>query len=387
MTDEMRNRLGRLAEEEAAGLDADTRARVVAEVGRVGPGLVRSAHRRRAAVRVGGAAAAVASVGVLWVVAQPPVDTCDTWAPVAAGAVEGTTSLGRRGRVEADEGTVARVSGAACRTTIALESGRVTVHADDLGGGRLAVQTDEGEVEVKGTVFSVAADQRAVTVEVTEGRVAWTARGAAPVFLGAAERVVVERAVAAADAADATDDVADAQGAVELDAEPVEDLAVEEDVAAEEDVAPQPRKRRRRRRRRQVRADEVVAQPSAETVSSEALVRRAEALRRTGNAAGARAAYRAAGEVGDRTAEAAWIALAQYELELGRPRAALTALRRRARMFASGTLEQEAEWIAVRALAASGQGGRARSKAEQIQRRWPGSPQAGAAKDWLESKP
>ncbi|MEQ9501642.1 MAG: FecR domain-containing protein [Deltaproteobacteria bacterium] len=387
----MRNRLGRLAEEESAGLDADERARIVAEVGRVGPGLVRSAHRRRVAVRVGGAAAVVAGVGLLWVVAQPPVDTCDTWAPVAAGAIQGTTSLGRRGRVEADAGTVARVSGAACRTTIALESGRVTVHADDLGGGRLAVQTDEGEVEVKGTVFSVAADERAVTVEVAEGRVVWTARGAGPVFLGASERVVVERAVAAVDEPEASEEVApdfaDAPEAVAPHGADAPEAVAPDAARAEEDVAPLPRKRRRRRRRRQPRSAEVAPQPPAETVSSEALVRRAEALRRTGNVSGARAAYRAAGEVGDRTAEAAWIALAQYELELGRPRATLTALRRRARMFASGTLEQEAEWIAVRALAASGQSGRARTKAEQIQRRWPGSPQASAAKAWLESKP
>jgi hypothetical protein len=113
-------------------------------------------------------------------------------------------------------------------------------------------------------------------------------------------------------------------------------------------------------------------------------VRRADALRRVGDAPGARAAYHAAGKIDDSTGEAAWVALARYELELSQPRAALRALNQRQRRFGKGALELEAEWIAVRALSASGETVRAKQRARQIIARWPKTPQAQAAKTWLE---
>lgn len=371
---DLRTRLGRLADEEASGLDAAARTRVVERVGQSGPGLVKAAHRRRVAVRAGSGVAVVAVAVVAWNLSKPSVAPCTTWAPIASATIEPETSLGRRGRVESDPGTRATVQATdACVTTIALEVGRVVVHADDLGGGALRVRTIDGDVEVHGTVFSVSVEEMRIEIAVTEGRVAWKARGQAPLYLGASESFVATRAVAA----NAED--------------PPEHVVAEVAESVEEDLTERRAPKRRRVRRARRRADPEVeapsTEPAAEEPSSEALVRRAEAMRRAGNVAGARAAYRAAGRLGDSTAEAAWIALARYELELGRPRDALDALRRRTRAFRSGNLEQEAEWIAVRALAASGQPDRARTKAEQIRRRWPGSPQAKAAGDWLEAQP
>ena len=74
-----------------------------------------------------------------------------------------------------------------CLTVLALERGRVTVHARDLGGGTLLVATRRGTVEVHGTVFAVDLegpsrsprhpDEVGLRVAVAEGLVGVTPAG------------------------------------------------------------------------------------------------------------------------------------------------------------------------------------------------------------------
>ena len=358
--DPMQSRLSGLAADVDDGLDHGARARVVDHVQRSGPTIVRRARFRRTAVRVAGGAAAVGLIAFLAIDrGGAPVDdvlACRAWAPATPDG------LGPRGTVTFDPDTDAKIVGEdACRTIVDLREGRVTVHADDLGGGTLAVRTSRGEVTVHGTIFSVAARDQVVTIEVEEGRVAWTAKGEPAVYLGASDRLVVGAPAAATTALAPTPD------------EPPEP----------ERPAVTPKKRKSRpRKQARLRAEP----PKPKRPSSSDLVRRAEALRRASDAPGARAAYRAAGQIGDSTGEAAWIALARFELELSQPKAALQALAERRRRFGAGALELEAEWIAVRALSASGQTGRAAQRAKQIVRRWPKSAQAQAASAWLEKQ-
>jgi Tfp pilus assembly protein PilF len=71
------------------------------------------------------------------------------------------------------------------------------------------------------------------------------------------------------------------------------------------------------------------------------------------------------------------------ELSLGHPAAAREATKRRQERFGHGTLEPEALWIDVRTYRQTGDAQRARELAEQLVKRWPASPQARAAQQWL----
>jgi Tfp pilus assembly protein PilF len=85
------------------------------------------------------------------------------------------------------------------------------------------------------------------------------------------------------------------------------------------------------------------------------------------------------------TAEAAWVALARMELTLGHAAQAREATKQRQKRFGQGTLSPESQWIDVRTYRQTGDLARARALAEELVRRYPTSPQARAASQWLSS--
>ncbi|HVY38879.1 MAG TPA: FecR domain-containing protein [Polyangia bacterium] len=93
--------------------------------------------------------------------------------------------------IQADGGTAwRRRPGADDREEIALRHGTLWIHVDRAAGERpVRVLLPDGELEDRGTTFTVSADATATTrVIVQEGRVVLRLRGRAPVELGAGER-------------------------------------------------------------------------------------------------------------------------------------------------------------------------------------------------------
>lgn len=80
-----------------------------------------------------------------------------------------------------------------CDTRIRLESGNLWVHARDLKGGALSVETPLGLVEVKGTVFSVRADRTELHVRVDEGKVWVTPRDGQALVLAAGDQLTLRK--------------------------------------------------------------------------------------------------------------------------------------------------------------------------------------------------
>jgi Tfp pilus assembly protein PilF len=113
------------------------------------------------------------------------------------------------------------------------------------------------------------------------------------------------------------------------------------------------------------------------------LLAQAEAARQAARYEAARELYTRAASGQGVTAEAAWVALARMELALGNAAQARAATKQRQQRFGQGTLAPESLWIDVRAYRQSGELGLARELAAELVRRWPGSPQARAAQDWL----
>ncbi|MCC7380566.1 MAG: FecR domain-containing protein [Deltaproteobacteria bacterium] len=126
--------------------------------------------------------------------------------------------------------------------------------------------------------------------------------------------------------------------------------------------------------------------PTPPLESAAVLVKRGEALRRAGDLDGARVAFRNAGGQSGPTAEAAWIALARLELDDGEPEDARRALTERQRRFATGVLGVESAWLAVLVEEQVGDLDAARAAARSLTQRWPNTPQADAARRWLDGR-
>jgi hypothetical protein len=114
------------------------------------------------------------------------------------------------------------------------------------------------------------------------------------------------------------------------------------------------------------------------------LLARAEKLRRAGKYDEARSLYRMVGTGRGATAEAAWLALARMELGIGNAAGAERAATERRTRFGGGSLGPEARWIDVRTHRLAGDELAARSAARDLITRWPRSPQADAARRWLD---
>jgi ferric-dicitrate binding protein FerR (iron transport regulator) len=125
------------------------------------------------------AAALFAAAGVaLWLGAQPepaPVPA-ESPEPVAAAPVavditlaQGVVDLPPGIRLTADG--QGRVTGTDHNAVVRWESGHLLVEVDPKAEVRLAVHTDEGEVEVLGTVFTVDRDEQGTAVALERGKV------------------------------------------------------------------------------------------------------------------------------------------------------------------------------------------------------------------------
>jgi tetratricopeptide (TPR) repeat protein len=265
-------------------------------------------------------------------------------------------------------------------------------------------------VTVKGTIFSVTQNPDALVVEVAEGTVAVNGRsgehlvqhgerlhlsavGIAQGSLDGARENALRAAVGVPSVVgfealpEGEARAPESPGVVAAQPRPAiasrgrvahASVAPEKDVAAPEappvaEVSPEP----------------AITLPEKTTARAETAadwLTQAEQARKAGKFAEARTLYRRVAEQSSgTTAEAAWVALARMELSLGHPAAARDATKRRQERFGHGTLEPEALWIDVRTYRQSGDVPRARALAEELVRRWPKSPQARAAEQWLSS--
>lgn len=383
MLDErLRARLRELGERDAPGLSSVARARVLEHVAARGPAAVRAARRARLASlgALGALAAAAATALVVGaggesevrgdapavatapeVPERPPAprrpceDRDDPSAVAVGFTARGARSvldLGAVARAEAPETADLYLEEATrCRTVVQLRSGRVVVHAKDLGGGLLLVRSGAATVEVRGTVFGVARSGSTLAVDVAEGRVVVTREDRRPLEVEGGSRLRLEERD-------------DSYETVPLDG--AEESALLSEAAGD-------------------RID--AAAPAARAESAEALLRRADELRNAGDLAGARKLYRRAGRGTGASAEAAWIALARLELAEGNAGAARDATEQRSKRFAGGVLGAESLWVDVRTHRQAGNLAAARRAAEDLVARFPASPQAAAARRFLAESP
>ncbi|MET0386125.1 MAG: hypothetical protein ABW321_09220, partial [Polyangiales bacterium] len=112
----------------------------------------------------------------------------------------------------------------------------------------------------------------------------------------------------------------------------------------------------------------------------------AEQARRRGELQPARDAYARAVAAGDAGAEVAILRWARLELEAGATDRAAELLARHHKTFATPQLTAEASWLQVRVLAARGDEKAARTAAQHLIDQQPDTPQANAARRWLQRR-
>ncbi|HEX4338981.1 MAG TPA: FecR domain-containing protein [Polyangiaceae bacterium] len=423
MLDErLRGHIQGLAEAEEPTLDEAARERILALIREEGPAIVRSARRRRFAIASSAALSVAAAAAALFIFRHPgELETAKvengarTKAAVCAsrtvpagaraGFVAGESGarldLGSVALAASMPGTSVRLEEAsACRTIIALESGTVAVHAKDLGGGELRVRTSRGDVVVHGTIFAVTRDATSLAVEVVVGNVSVTDRDDTHAVT-TGQRLLLS-AVGAAEGPLEPDRAVElrsvlgiADGAVKETASvtrPTETPATSLPAAGTVAATPRVAVARAEEPRSTRQVPEVTLEseepaptaqaPAAPTPPADPLAM-AEQARRAGDYGQARELYRRAADGTGVTAEAAWVALARMELSLGHTAQARAATKQRQDRFGRGTLSPEALWIDVRSYRQSGDPAKARELANQLSERWPSSPQARAAEQWL----
>lgn len=378
---------------ESTELDDGAVARVAQNVVQLGPSFARRGRRIQRAKRAGAVVGVCGALALVWLFSArelavsppPPRLACADWASARG------LDIGRRGTVAAD-GEVRLKEAAPCRTVFELLAGRITVHAEDLGGGELAVVSGEEEVVVRGTLFSVERSDSATIISTEEGLVEVVGRARVP----AGWRARVTRNTVKQVALDRVDGerMRKAVGMLAEIPEPAEEAEPLEDGIPPETKSEAPierteprrtRVRKRGRRKPAARPRSVApAEPVKPPPSASELVQRAHRARKTGDLDAARRHFREAGTRSGPTAEAAWLGLARMELTAKRPRAARDALRERAERFSDGVLEPEAAWLEVRALDEDGDERTAQDAARRILKRWPDSPQADLARRFLE---
>jgi ferric-dicitrate binding protein FerR (iron transport regulator) len=390
LDDQSRARLRALAEAERADLGEAARSRIARRVVEEGPRVIRRARVQRNATFAACVATAVGLVAWLALDVRVPAPVASKPRTVEQTATAATTIAPRRGceargaiapQWSADSGDAARIdlgavgaiavrAGATawldaadpCRIALRLEQGRVDVHAADLAGGELRVQTSGGDVLVHGTQFSVQHDADTLIVEVDEGRVAVQRRDGTPIAM-----VVSEQRLRFPRGGTAIHEALDPAARAAIRA------------ALEQPAPPQ-----------ETPAQGHVRRPSAAgpaPSSAVRLVAEADALWRRGERDEARDRYRKAGALSGPTAEAAWLALARRELSAGAPAASIAAIDAYETRFPAGELASEAAGIAYRAALQQGDLRLARRRAEVLQKRHPHTPQAEAAGRWLRGHP
>jgi hypothetical protein len=405
LDDEAGARLRALADSERGELDAAAQARIAARVAQRGPGIVRRARRTRTALQL---AAGLCVVGMAWGASrwiaplQNAQEVAEGVAPSARPVASATPPSAavaaepacrqrpaRESELIADShetaqrfgldplGTVLAESGSAswvdasdpCRVRVQLLSGKVLVHAEDLGGGELRVVTDRGTVVVHGTMFAVTREGSELTVEVAEGRVAVVQHGRAlvPELAGGQRARIVDGQAPRVEPLPASErDALLARFSASAARPELEPAAAAAAVANGGTRAGGAGVRRR---------------------SASSLVQEADALWHGGQLELARARYREAGSQQGPTAEAAWLALARRELSAGRAADAQQALQGYAARFPRGALVAEATGIAFRVALVRGDVAGARQRAELLTRKYPKTAQADAAARWLARNP
>jgi hypothetical protein len=253
-----------------------------------------------------------------------------------------------------------------CALRVQLKHGALAAELGNLRPGSLRVETELGDVLVRGTTFSVDMEDE-LRVVLLSGAVELIDRDqvAARMSPGKALRREAPRAAPALSEASA-EDARRVNGLLRGAAQTpvsVPEQSVSSDKA--ENARPvQPRELR------QARGADLIAE--------------AEAARREGDDARARALYVQAAQKPGADAEVALLRHAGFELESGSAQEAERLLTEHQRRFARSRLAAEAAWIHVRALQAMGDREAMRGAARNLTKQFAGTPQARAAQRLLE---
>lgn len=399
--EQLRRSVAKALASEPVAFNELARERIARAVQAQGPALASPKRRRRSfAVYAwaGGGLAATAVCAALWVrLPQSAVSTQDSRLCAQRTNATGPILHTRQGgELELDfpiaalaratvGTTVDVISADRCDIKLRLTQGDLLVHARDLGGGSLTVVTPQGQVQVRGTVFSVHVDKERMHVEVAHGKVqvdgvpqqqhgllVQTGQGVQTNKRGFALNELTPDRIAAIRLALSSPDAP-----AKVSPPP---LTVQVDVTAEDHPKLQPEAARPSPAR--VRLSPKVAVAPSVPVLRERLLD-AESLRRAGHLNEARKLFREVGKEQGATAEAAWLGLARLELDARDGKAAKGALAVHSRRFPRGLLDAEALWIGVRADRLRGDLVSARTTARALIKQSPSSPQAQAAKAFL----
>lgn len=310
-------------------------------------------------------------------VAQTGVDGCGL--PTTADqlrivASEGRQriSLGRFGELAAEADADLRiVASGPCELTIGLGRGMLAADLHNLRPARLRVSTELGDVEVRGTTFSVRVDRQDRSLEVV------LLHGAVDVVseqrtdhLTPGHTLRRQKRVAAARIEPSSDPAKLAVQALIASVPPAAAAAATESAPSGDTLV-------------QVKSADGGAQEGATKPapvrSATELLARAERERRAGQLDTARALYREAGALRGADAEVALLRWARLELSAHAPTAARDVLARYRQHFARGRLAAEASWLELRTLEELGQTAEAKAVARKLIASFPDSPHAQAA--------
>jgi tetratricopeptide (TPR) repeat protein len=382
----LRRKLAELYGEPSLALGRDAEQRVVAAALRESERLVRARRWKRVVGWSAGTLAAAAAL-MLWIA---PFAHAPSTAPngvLACGLPAGqdaprftrasdgrqALSLGPFGELFADSAAEVQIEHAtACELSIRLAAGTLAGDLHSLRPATLRVRTALGEVVVRGTRFSVRADD-GLEVVLLSGTVEVIATDQAPLRLTPGHFL---RKAAAAKSVITKLSPEHAQKLREL-LEPQHGVSPVPQAAAANAPATDSAKDGGGASTRWSRS---VSKPTADLLAA------AEAERRRGRISEARALYREAGSRADENAEVALLRWSRLELESGDPAAARSVLGRYQKGFPAGRLETEALWLKVRVLQAQGEREQARSTAQELLQRFPTTPQAKAARRILDAR-
>lgn len=251
------------------------------------------------------------------------------------------------------------VSADPCMLRVHLASGVIAGDLSNLRPAQLRIGTKFGDVVVRGTRFSVAARDE-LEVVLLSGKVEVTNSSGAPTMLAPQQTLRATKHDRRLSKVEPTqsgliDVLMNGRG-----------LAVAQPVGAEP-LPPPP----------------AVSDQPLPNKSSAELLAKAERERKAGALAAARTLYAAASRFGDDDAEVALLRWARLELSDGQPVRASSLLVAHTKRFRRGKLGAEAAWLNVDIMRTRGEGERAQRGARQLIEKYPGTPQADAARAYL----
>ena len=377
LDESLRSRFLALGEAVDAPLDAESERRIVVNLQQAARARDRRSRRLQAWLGGAGVLAAAAALGLVWLARQPAIHTVQEAQACAWGNATMTFALGVNGKRELTLGPAGRVVlaegaeatarvGAGCALSVELTRGSLAAELGNLRPGSLRVHTSLGDVQVRGTTFSVDVDD-GLHVVLLSGAVELVDDGhvALKMAPGKALRRGVRRAAPAVSNA-SNDEARMVSTLLSSDKRTEEPSAV--------DPAPTPPPI--------AKSDAPIR--NAATARSLDLLAEAEAARRQGDTPRARALYAQAEQAANADAEVALLRHAGFELDTDNPAAAEKILAEHRRRFPRSRLAAEAAWIGVRALKTSGDQAATRAAARELLMAFPNTPQARAAQHLLE---